>query len=93
VSVAVVIQHANCTGHILLSSVAYLSVTYFSTLSHKRHGIQKNKFAEHDMCILIYIGVYYIHTYNTFSQKTQQKLVLLYVLYYSIKSNDMFRLL
>jgi hypothetical protein len=38
-----------------------------------------------------YLSVYYVHTYNTFSHKTQQKLVLLHVLYYSIKSNDMFR--
>jgi hypothetical protein len=34
VSVALVIQHAKCMQHILLSSVACPALPYFSTLSH-----------------------------------------------------------
>jgi hypothetical protein len=35
-SVVLDIHHAKRMRHIVLSSVAYLAVTYFSTLSHKR---------------------------------------------------------
>jgi hypothetical protein len=37
VSVALVIQHAKRMRCIILSSVACLALSYFSTLSHKRH--------------------------------------------------------
>jgi hypothetical protein len=46
VSVALIIQHAKRMRRIILSSVAYLGLTYFITLFHKRHDFQK-KFIEH----------------------------------------------
>jgi hypothetical protein len=41
VFVALGIQHANRMRLILLSSMAYLFLLYFSTLSHKRHDLRK----------------------------------------------------
>ena len=41
-SVALIIQHAQCMRRITLSSVAYLSLTHFATLSHTRHNFQEN---------------------------------------------------
>jgi hypothetical protein len=38
VSVALVVQHAKHTPHIVLSSWACCAVPYFSTLFHKRHS-------------------------------------------------------
>jgi hypothetical protein len=35
VSVALAIQHARCTCHNILSSMACLALPYFSTLSHR----------------------------------------------------------
>jgi hypothetical protein len=39
---------------IILSSVASLALPYFSTLSHKRHELQKKKVIEHKLCVLIF---------------------------------------
>jgi hypothetical protein len=40
--VALVIQHAKSMRHIILLSVACLILSYFSTLSDKRHDTQKS---------------------------------------------------
>jgi hypothetical protein len=41
VSIARVMQHAKRMHRIILSHVTYLALSYFSTLSHKRHGFRK----------------------------------------------------
>ena len=38
---------------IILSSVAFPAVPYFSTLCHKRHDFRKNVI-EHNICVLIF---------------------------------------
>jgi hypothetical protein len=53
-SVAIVIQHVKRMRLILLTSVAYLPLPYFSTLSHKGHDFQKNKLVEYKICVLIF---------------------------------------
>jgi uncharacterized membrane protein YwzB len=54
VSVALVIQHAKRMRCIILSSMACLAVTYFSTLFKKTARFsKKQKVIEHKMCILI----------------------------------------
>jgi len=42
VSVALVIQHAKCMPHIILSVLACLALLYFSTLSHKINDSRNN---------------------------------------------------
>ena len=38
----------------ILSPVASPALQYFSTSSHKRHGVRKKKVVEHKMCVLIF---------------------------------------
>jgi len=51
-SVALVIQHAMRMRRIILSSVACLSLQYFSTLSHKRHDFRGKRVTDHKMRFL-----------------------------------------
>jgi hypothetical protein len=53
-SVALVIQHAKSMSSSILSSVASLAPSYFSTLSHKRHDFREKKMAEQKICVLIF---------------------------------------
>jgi len=46
-------------GHTILSTVVFLAVSYFSTLSHKRHEFRK-KIIEHKMCVLILSEILFI---------------------------------
>jgi len=50
--VALVIQHANRTRRVSLSSVACLTLQHFSTLCDKRYYFQKNVI-EYKICVLI----------------------------------------
>jgi len=51
--VGLVIQYAVRMRPIILSSVACLTVPYFSTLSHKRNDVGEKKNIGHKMCGLI----------------------------------------
>jgi len=46
------IQHEQCMNRIVFLSVAYLGLSYFSTLSHKWYDFGKNVF-EYKICVLI----------------------------------------
>ena len=53
VFVAAAIQHAECMRHIILSSVASLTLPHFSTVSRKWHDFRE-KVIEHKICVLIF---------------------------------------
>jgi hypothetical protein len=55
VSVALLIQHPKCMSGIILSSVACLTLPYYSTLFHKWQGFRGGKkVTEHEKCVLIF---------------------------------------
>jgi hypothetical protein len=60
VPLALVFRHAKCMRRIIFSSVAYLLLTYFSTLSHKGQDFWK-RCTEHNMCALIFSRNYVWH--------------------------------
>jgi len=49
VSVALIMKHARRMRRIILSTVLYPAVPYFSTLSHKRHDFRKKKIIDHEV--------------------------------------------
>ena len=51
--VALVVQHAKRMRRVIWSSVACLTLPYFSTLSHNRHDFVEN-FIGYKMCVLIF---------------------------------------
>ena len=53
VFVSLVIQHSKSMRCVILSSVAYLALPYFSTLSHKRNEFLE-KVIEYNMLVLIF---------------------------------------
>ena len=55
VCVALVIEHTECTRHIVLSSVACLTVQHFSVLSHKRHDFRQKKKVTKRVCVCLLI--------------------------------------
>jgi len=53
VFVALVTQHAVRIRHVVLLSVAWLAVQYFSVLAHKRHDFRGNKISS-IKCVFIF---------------------------------------
>jgi hypothetical protein len=53
-SVALVINHTKRMRRVIPLSVSCLALTYFSTLSHKRHDVMKNV-TKHKVCTLIFL--------------------------------------
>jgi hypothetical protein len=53
VCVALVIQHAERMGHIILSSISFPAVQNLSTLFHKMRDFRDNLIA-HKTCVLIF---------------------------------------
>jgi hypothetical protein len=53
VSVTLVIQHAKRMRRIILSSVAWLALSYFTLVSHKLLDFRENV-TEHKTCVLIF---------------------------------------
>jgi hypothetical protein len=51
VSVALVIRHAKRMRRIILSSMARLTLPYFSTLSHKRHDLREGGGGNYSECL------------------------------------------
>ena len=56
VSVAIFIQHAKRTGRIILPSVVWVNLTYFSEISHKQHDFRE-KLIHRKMCGFILFKV------------------------------------
>jgi len=61
------IQHEQCMHRIIFLSVAYLGLSYFSTLSHKWYDLWKNVF-EYNICVLIFFAAFIRNTSH--SKKT-----------------------
>ena len=53
VHVALFTQQTKRVRLIILLSIAYGTLPYFSTLSHKRHDFRGKKIIEQKMCVLI----------------------------------------
>jgi len=51
VFLALGVQHALHMRHIILSTVAFPALKYFSTLSYKWHDFRRKKFIEYKMCV------------------------------------------
>jgi uncharacterized membrane protein SirB2 len=51
VSVVLVTQHAKRMRRTVFLFVAYLALSYFSTLSHKRHDFRQKKVIEYQTCV------------------------------------------
>ena len=52
--VALVIQHAMCMRHIILSSLVYQGLLYVSALSHERQNSQKKNVFRHKIYVLTF---------------------------------------
>jgi hypothetical protein len=50
VSVTLINQHYKRTRRIIMSSAAYLALSYFYRLSHKRHDLKKKMLLSIKMC-------------------------------------------